>query len=210
VTTFLSGIPRAFIVNADGSGFADSTNARRETIVVPTDYPLDDIYIPTDHYIKKSQNTEGRRPLRGGTSATRKQPISQGTATRARSSSSIDSGIETSVRDIALKNGYGRKCASVWESKGRRTEIEPNRRKRTGPSRVPAGKVIKYRDFFNMVMSGMAGSALNFRSGHPPPCIFSGKSAELRRNRAQRKFAASVPERAKWLTKIGSRLNELF
>jgi hypothetical protein len=50
---FLRGIPRAFIVNVDESGFTDSTDARPETFVVSVDYPLDNIYIPTDHHIKR-------------------------------------------------------------------------------------------------------------------------------------------------------------
>jgi hypothetical protein len=51
--TFLPGIPLAFIVNANESGFADHTDAGPETLVVPVDYPLDKMYIPTDHHIKR-------------------------------------------------------------------------------------------------------------------------------------------------------------
>jgi hypothetical protein len=51
---FLPRIPPVFIVNTDESGFGDCTGAHAETFVVPADYPLDDIYIPTDRHIKKS------------------------------------------------------------------------------------------------------------------------------------------------------------
>jgi hypothetical protein len=54
VSTLLPGIPRAFVVNADESGFADYTDARPETVVVPSDYPLDHIFIPADRSIKRS------------------------------------------------------------------------------------------------------------------------------------------------------------
>jgi hypothetical protein len=54
LTTFLPGIPCAFIVNADEPGFANYTDARPETVVVPADYPLGYISIPTDRHIKGS------------------------------------------------------------------------------------------------------------------------------------------------------------
>jgi hypothetical protein len=34
------GIPRAFIVNEDDSGFTDYTDVRPETVAIPTDYPF--------------------------------------------------------------------------------------------------------------------------------------------------------------------------
>jgi hypothetical protein len=54
LVTFLLGIPRAFIVSAVESGFADYTNPLSETVLVPADYPLDYIDIPTDRHIKRS------------------------------------------------------------------------------------------------------------------------------------------------------------
>jgi hypothetical protein len=54
LTMFVPGIPPAFIVNANESGFADHTDAGPETFVVPVDYPLDNIYIPIDHHIKRA------------------------------------------------------------------------------------------------------------------------------------------------------------
>jgi hypothetical protein len=54
ISTLLIGIPCAFLENADESGFADSPDARPETVVVPADYPLDYIYIAADRSIKKS------------------------------------------------------------------------------------------------------------------------------------------------------------
>jgi hypothetical protein len=54
LTTFLPGTLRPFILNADESGFAENTDARHETFVAPSDYPLDHIYIPTDRHMKGS------------------------------------------------------------------------------------------------------------------------------------------------------------
>jgi hypothetical protein len=54
LTTFLPGIPPAFIANADESDFVDSTDARPETVVVPADCPFDYIHIPTDRHIMRS------------------------------------------------------------------------------------------------------------------------------------------------------------
>jgi hypothetical protein len=52
--TFPRGIPPAFLVNADESDFADSTDARPKTVVIPADCSLDYIQIPMDPHIKRS------------------------------------------------------------------------------------------------------------------------------------------------------------
>jgi hypothetical protein len=54
LTTFLPGISCAFLTNADESGFTDYTGAHFGTGIVPENYPLDYIYIPTDCHIKRS------------------------------------------------------------------------------------------------------------------------------------------------------------
>jgi hypothetical protein len=54
IAILIKGIPRAFIVNMDESGFSDYREARRETVVVPVDYPGDTTPIPFDRNIKRA------------------------------------------------------------------------------------------------------------------------------------------------------------
>jgi hypothetical protein len=54
IRPLIDGVPRAFIVNIDESGFADYPDSRRETVVVPSDYPNDTIPLPFDRNTKRA------------------------------------------------------------------------------------------------------------------------------------------------------------
>jgi hypothetical protein len=59
IRTLLMGIPRAFVVNMDESGFADYSDARRETVVVPADFADDTIPVPVDCNAKRATLVAG-------------------------------------------------------------------------------------------------------------------------------------------------------
>jgi hypothetical protein len=54
IATLIKGVRRAFIVNMDESGFFDHPDVRRETVVVPANYPSDTIPIPFNRNIKRA------------------------------------------------------------------------------------------------------------------------------------------------------------
>jgi hypothetical protein len=54
ISRLFPGISRAFLVNSDESGFANSTDQRPESVMVLADYSLDRIYLPADGSLDRS------------------------------------------------------------------------------------------------------------------------------------------------------------